>query len=145
MNKIVLIVIYCAVCVYIGIPLWILFCALLLRASNFLAHANIPTHAKYNLHVQNVFAHTGYFLHAQKRFAHAIKAAHAVNFLHMQGIICTQVHVYDGKPYSRTCMLLSFTEYYPYLIDLADCTQPFKKELKILICNAIISCKFSTI
>ncbi len=95
MNKIVLIC--CAVCVYIDIPIC---CALLLHATNFLAHANILTHAKTNLHMLNVFACAGYFLHMQKHFALAIKAACTGFFLHVQGIICMHMHTYDGKPYS---------------------------------------------
>ncbi len=60
---------------------------------------NSAYHIHSNLHVQNVFALAGNNLHMQKRFAHAIKAAHAGNFLHMQGINCMHVHVYDGNPY----------------------------------------------
>ncbi len=86
MNKIVLIC--CAVCVYIDIPIC---CVLLLHATNFLAHAKILTCAKNNLHVLNGFACARYFLHMQKDFAHVIKAACAGNFLHVQGAICMHV------------------------------------------------------
>ncbi len=71
MNKIVLIC--CAVSVYIGIPLC---CILPLHATNSLAHANILTCGKINLHVQEVFAHAGNNLDVQNMFVHEIRVAH---------------------------------------------------------------------
>ncbi len=39
-------------------------------------------------------------MHMQNIFVCVIKAAHAGNFLHVQGIIYMHVHACDGKRYS---------------------------------------------